>query len=257
MNTQIATSPDGMRIAYNVHGAGPVIVLLHGGGGSSQDWHEADYVERLRHRFTVIAPDLRGHGESAAPTDPSDYAIEKQVWDILAVADACGVELFTIWGMSYGGKVGRYVPVYSERVEKLVLMGTPLGPGVVGERRRQAIDFGRHWSPIVQAQQDGTLHIDALSEMDRDMLQRLNVPAMLGWVKAMLEWPSVEPADFHCPTLWLMGSEDPHAIESIQEYRESLKRSRVVARILEGLDHEEIFYEIDRVLPILMAFTQE
>ena len=36
------------------------------------------------------------------------------------------------------------------------MMGTPLGPGVSGERRQQAIEFCAHWPPIVQAQRDGT-----------------------------------------------------------------------------------------------------
>jgi pimeloyl-ACP methyl ester carboxylesterase/uncharacterized protein YndB with AHSA1/START domain len=255
MNTRFAISPDGMRVAYDRCGTGPALLLLHGGGTSRQDWHEAGYVRRLRDKFTVITLDLRGHGESAMPTDPADYTIDKLEADILAVADACGVKRFLMGAMSYGGKVSRYLAVHSERVSKIVLMGTPLGPGVVGERRQQAIDFCAHWPPIVQAQQDGTLDLNALSEMDRDMLQRLNVPAMLGWVRAMLDWPAVEPADFRCPTLWLVGSEDRHAMASIQEYRESLKGSSVQVQILEGLDHEGVFDEIDRVFSIMLAFT--
>ena len=48
MDTRFATSPDGTRIAYDGTGTGPAIVLLHGGGGTRHDWHEAGYVERLR-----------------------------------------------------------------------------------------------------------------------------------------------------------------------------------------------------------------
>jgi pimeloyl-ACP methyl ester carboxylesterase len=255
MNTLFAISPDGMRVAYDHCGTGPAIVLLHGGGGTRHEWHDAGYVRRLQDTFTVITPDLRGHGESSLPTDPADYTIDKLESDILAVADACGLERFAIWAMSYGGKVGRYLAVHSRRVSKMVLMGTPLGSGVVGERRQQAIDFCAHWPSIVKAQQEGTLDLNALSEMDRDTLRRLNVPTMLGWVRAMLDWPAVEPADFLCPTLWLVGSEDPHAMASIHEYGESLKGSRVQVQIVDGLDHEGVFDEIDRVFPIMLAFT--
>jgi len=59
-------------------------------------WHEAGYVERLQGIFTVILPDLRGHGESNSPTEPSDYTTDKMIQDILAVADACGVGRFMI-----------------------------------------------------------------------------------------------------------------------------------------------------------------
>lgn len=256
MDTLFANSPDGIRVAYDCSGTGPAIVLLHGGGGSRQEWQEAGYVRRLQDNYTIIAVDLRGHGESGLPTDPADYTTAKMKQDILAVADACGVKQFVIWGMSYGGKVGRYLAVQSERVAKLVLMGTPLGLGVTGERRQEAVDFCEHWLPIVQAQRDGVLDLNSLSQGDQDFLKGFNVPAMLGWVRAMLDWGAIEPADFRCPTLWLVGSEDRHAMASVKEYEETLKGSRVQVSIVEGLSHEQVFDEIDRVLPIMLAFTK-
>src|SRR5262249_24479766 len=58
--TRFVTSKDGTRIAYDVTGAGPALILLHGGGGNRRDWHEAGYVVRLSSAFTVIAIDQRG-----------------------------------------------------------------------------------------------------------------------------------------------------------------------------------------------------
>lgn len=104
-----ATSLDGTQIAYDCSGEGPAVILLHGGGGSRQEWQSAGYVQRLKDDFTVIALDLRGHGESGAPSNPDDYVIDKMLQDILAVADACGAARFALWGMSFGGKVGRYL----------------------------------------------------------------------------------------------------------------------------------------------------
>jgi pimeloyl-ACP methyl ester carboxylesterase/GNAT superfamily N-acetyltransferase len=256
MNTLYASSPDGARVAYDRSGAGSAIVLLHGGGGTRQEWHEAGYVRRLRDRYTVIAVDLRGHGESSLRTDPADYSTDKLGQDILAVADACGVDRFAMWGVSYGGKIGRYLAAQSERVVKFVMIGTPLGPGVSGERRRQAVDFFAHWPPIVHAQGAGTLDLDALSPDDRDFLRRFNVPVMLAWVRAMMDWPAIEPADFRCPTLWVVGSEDRYAMASLSEYKDSLQGSRLQVHIVQGLDHERAFDEIDRVFPTMLAFTK-
>jgi pimeloyl-ACP methyl ester carboxylesterase len=256
VDTLFTDSPDGTRVAYDRSGAGPAIVLLHGGGGSRQEWHHAGYVGRLRDDYTVIAVDLRGHGESGLPTDPADYTVQKMLQDIFAAVDACGVQRFTLWGMSYGGKVGRYLAVQSERVAKLVLMGTPLGLGVTGEQRQDAIDFCAHWSPIMQALREGVLDLESLSQKDQELLKGLNVAAMLGWVPAMLDWGSVEPADFRCPTLWLVGSEDRHAMASVRQYEEALKGSRVQVSILEGLSHEQVFDEMNRVLPLMLAFTR-
>jgi pimeloyl-ACP methyl ester carboxylesterase len=231
-------------------------VLLHGGGGTRQEWREAGYVGRLRDEFTLITMDLRGHGESGLPTDPADYTPDKMGQDVLAVADACGVERFDMWGISYGGKVSRYLAVQSERVAKFIMMGTPLGLGVSGQRRQEAIDFCGHWPSIVQAQRDGTLDLDSLSQHDRDMLHRFHIPVMLAWVRAMLDWPAIEPADFGCPTLWVVGSEDRHAMASLREYEEALKGSRVRVHVVEALDHEQAFDEIDVVLPTMLAFSR-
>ena len=101
-----AISADGTRIAYEVCGSGPSLLLVHGGGTSRLDWYQAGFVDRLRASFAVITLDLRGHGESDAPIDPVDYSIDLLCRDLLAVADACGAGRFSLWGMSYGGKSG-------------------------------------------------------------------------------------------------------------------------------------------------------
>ena len=141
MDTLFTTSPDGTRIAYDSCGDGPDLLLIHGGGGSRQVWHETGYVDRLREEFAVITIDLRGHGQSDLPTDPSAYTTDKMGQDILAVADACDVHNFILWGMSFGSKVSCYLAVQSDRVTKLILIGAQLGPGVLGQLRQDALVF--------------------------------------------------------------------------------------------------------------------
>jgi pimeloyl-ACP methyl ester carboxylesterase len=199
--------------------------------------------------------DLRGHGESGQPTDPSDYTTEKMGQDILAVADACGIDEFIIWAMSFGGKISRYLAVQSERVTKYIMMGTPMGMGVSGERRQQAIDFRTHWTPILQAQRDGTLDMNSLTQNDRDFLDHYYVTVMLAWVQAMLDWPVIEPADFRCPSLWVVGSEDHHAIITLKEYEQALEGSMLQLYIVEGYDHNQVFDEIDAAYTKMLDFT--
>jgi pimeloyl-ACP methyl ester carboxylesterase len=256
MKPFFTNSPDGTRIAYEQCGAGPALVLLHGGGSRRQEWHDAGYVRRLQADFTVIPMDLRGHGESGAPTEPDAYTIEKMIQDVLAVADACGAGSFTLWGFSFGGRVGRYLAARSGRVERCILMGTPLGMGISDGHRQYMDDFCVRWPPILQAQHDGTLDLASLSPDDQEFLQRYNVPAMLAWGQAMLNWPPVEPIDFRCPVLWLVGSEDQVAMITVREYEQSLKASKVQLCIVEGLDHGQVFDEIDKVFPTMLAFSQ-
>jgi pimeloyl-ACP methyl ester carboxylesterase len=122
--------------------------------------------------------------------------------------------------------------------------------------RQDAVDFCTHWPPIMQAQREGTLDLDSISQDDQDFLDHFNVPVMLGWVSAMLDWPVIEPLDFLCPALWIAGSDDHHAIASIKKYEESLKGSMVQVHIVVGLDHNQLFDEIETVFPIMLAFTK-
>jgi len=256
MKTLFASSPDGVQIAYDRIGKGPALVLVHGGGSNRQTWHEAGYVERLQKDYTVITLDLRGHGESDLPTDPAEYTTDKMGQDILFVEDACGFEKFIIWGVSYGGKVSRYLVAKSERITKLVMMGIPMGASVTDEIRKDIEAFCERWPPILQAQSDGILDLDALSQDDREFLQSFNIPMMMAWGGAMVDWPFIVPADFRCPTLWLVGSEDQPAMDSVSEYEQSLKGSNVQHHIVDGLNHEQTFEEIDKVFDPMLAFTQ-
>ena len=256
MKTRYTRSLDGTRIAYDRQGAGRPLLLLHGGGGSRQDWHDAGYVQSLKETFLVIAMDLRGHGDSHRPVDAAAYRTEKMVQDVLAVADANAAERFLLWGMSFGSKIARYTAVFSDRVARLILLSAQFGLGVVGDLRREAIEFVTHWPPILQAQQDGLLDVATLSPDDQAMLRDFDVPVILAWVRAMLDWPAVEPVDLRCPTLWLLGSADDEAMHNMATYIDTLPGSLVKLRVLEGLDHNEVFTAMDRVLPLVLAFAE-
>ncbi|MGH2397472.1 MAG: alpha/beta fold hydrolase [bacterium] len=252
---RFVTSPDGTRIAYDVGGDGPAVMLLHGGGHTRRHWHDVGYVERLKDNFRVIVVDLRGNGESDQPTEPAYYTTDKMGQDLLAIADVCGVEQFTIWGFSYGGNAGRYLAAQSERVAKLIIMGIPFGLGASGAFRQSIHDFRAHWTSIAQAQLAGTLDLGSLSQDDQDYLHQRNVPVTLAWLSAMLDWTTIEPTDLHCPTLWLVGSENENAT-SVRKYEAALKDSKVHVQIIEGLNHAQEFTEIDRVFPVMLTFTQ-
>src|SRR5919108_2030337 len=130
--TKFVTSKDGTKIAYEVSGSGPVIMLLHGAGQTRQEWARTDYVKRLSPNFSVISVDLRGNGESDKPLKTESYAIDRHVDDLLAVADAAGAQRFHLWGFAYGGIVGRHLPQRSDRVKSFAYIAIPFGPAATG-----------------------------------------------------------------------------------------------------------------------------
>jgi dienelactone hydrolase len=220
--TQFVTSKDGTRIAFDVTGSGPVVILLHGGGQDRRTWHRAGYVRRLAGEFTVVTIDIRGNGESGKPAAVEAYRIERITEDTLAVADAVKAARFALWGFSYGANVGRYLASQSDRVTAMVYIG---------------INFGA-----------------AVNDTFMSYIKKM--PQVPVWIEAMFAYPPVEPSDMRCPTMWVVGTRNENAFKSAGAYKSRLPGTRVSLEIVEGIDHSQEFELIDRVFPREVAFTR-
>ncbi|MGH3542109.1 MAG: alpha/beta fold hydrolase [Mycobacterium sp.] len=110
----------GYRRAFRIAGSGPVILLIHGIGDNSTTW--AAVQAKLAQRFTVIAVDLLGHGQSDKPrADYSVAAYANGMRDLLSVLD---IERVTVIGHSLGGGVAmQFAYQFPQLVERLVLVG--------------------------------------------------------------------------------------------------------------------------------------
>ncbi len=247
MATRFNTSVDGTRIAYDVVGRGPALMLLHGMGKTRRDWRKAGYVQRLQDDYTVITLDIRGSGESDQPVDKADYAIEKICEDIYAVADACDAPQFAVWGFSFGGNVARYLAAWSGRVTALALVGAPLGPAVDAEFDRYIDDFAEKYAHLARAK----------TEQKRKPTLKQQIPAMMACFQAMRAWPSVEPGDVRCPTLLLVGTKNKRVLDWVQANGEALEQAGTRVEIVQGLTHNQEFGKIDVVFPAVSSFLKE
>ena len=109
----------GHRVAYRCAGSGPVIVLVHGITSTSATWERV--MPRLAKRFTVLAPDLLGHGGSAKPR--GDYSLGAYASGVRDLLIALGHERATFVGHSLGGGVAMQLAYqFPERCERLVLI---------------------------------------------------------------------------------------------------------------------------------------
>ena len=97
-----ATNGD-VRISYETAGRGRPLMLIHGWLNDRSWWSETGYVDELARDHRLINVDMRGHGRSDKPHEASAYRAACFVGDVLAVADAEGLDRFAIWGLSYGG----------------------------------------------------------------------------------------------------------------------------------------------------------
>ncbi|MBR0882611.1 MULTISPECIES: alpha/beta fold hydrolase [Bradyrhizobium] len=254
MTSLFATSSDGSRIAYERAGSGPAIVLLHGGMQSRQVWHAAGYVSELQSDFTVLAIDIRGHGDSERPRDSIAYSVDRHCDDILAVVDHACIERFMLWGYSYGANIGRYLAARSRRVLRFVMVGIPFGPGAVGEFRSTITGVRDRWAPILKAQEEGSLDVEALTPPERAYLQSGRAGPEVAWLAAMLDWEDIDPGRLLCPTLWIVGRENPAALGNAQTIGTALQSTKVQLVILDGLTHEAELSAVDLVLPRVRQF---
>jgi pimeloyl-ACP methyl ester carboxylesterase len=111
----------GRRVIYRVAGDGPPVVLIHGMLNSSSHWKAV--AQSLTSDYTVIAPDLIGHGDSAAPR--GDYSLGAHAASIRDLLAAIGVDRATIVGHSLGGGVAmQFFYQFPQRVERLVLISS-------------------------------------------------------------------------------------------------------------------------------------
>ena len=109
----------GHRRAFRIAGSGPVIVMLHGVGDSSTTWEPVH--AKLAQRFTVIAPDLLGHGESDKPR--ADYSLASFANGLRDLLTALGIDRVTLVGHSYGGGLAaQFAYQYPQFVERIVLV---------------------------------------------------------------------------------------------------------------------------------------
>ncbi|MGB2922008.1 MAG: alpha/beta hydrolase [Mycobacterium sp.] len=110
----------GYRRAFRVAGSGPAILLIHGIGDNSTTWSTVQ--AKLAQRYTVIAPDLLGHGKSDKPrADYSVAAYANGMRDLLSVLD---IDSVTVIGHSLGGGVAmQFAYQFPQLVDRLILVG--------------------------------------------------------------------------------------------------------------------------------------
>jgi pimeloyl-ACP methyl ester carboxylesterase len=111
--------------AYRMAGSGPALLLIHGLGCDSSTW--LPVMARLARRYTVIAPDLLGHGASDKPR--ADYTLGGYANAMRDLLTLLGIDRATVVGHSFGGGVAmQFAYQFPERTERMLMVA----PGGLG-----------------------------------------------------------------------------------------------------------------------------
>lgn len=237
---QTVTSADGTSIAFEKHGEGPPLVLLHG-GSSPKYWEPI--VPRFAQDYTVIVPHRRGVGESG---DSAEYGLDRGVEDVRAVIDAVsGTPV--LFGHSFGGllaiETARTTPVQTVvAYEPAVLVGDYRAEADLAAQMQARIDDGRR-REAMRFYVSEVMHGGEIDDLD-------------GWLAEWPPWPDIvaltenvarinraieqyrlpDTLDVDAPVLLLTGTAGPpHLRDSIRAVDAALPDSRVVE--FDGVGH--------------------
>ncbi len=126
---------DGIKLHYEVHGIGPALILTHGYSSTSAMWN--GQIDALSKHHKLVLWDMRGHGRSDYPDDPSAYSEAHTVADMAALLDEVGARQAIVGGLSLGGYMSlAFYRVHPERVRALLIIDT--GPGFKKDDARAA-----------------------------------------------------------------------------------------------------------------------
>jgi pimeloyl-ACP methyl ester carboxylesterase/DNA-binding CsgD family transcriptional regulator len=136
-------APDGTRLAYAIHGAGPPLVVASCWLSHLQhDWQSPvwrHFLDDLGAMTTMLRYDERGFGMS--DWDVDDFSLEARLSDLETVIDAAGLDRFILMGMSGGsGPALAYAIAHPERISRLILYGTVCGEPVLRNAEEQAVE---------------------------------------------------------------------------------------------------------------------
>ncbi|MDS0282760.1 alpha/beta fold hydrolase [Haloarcula onubensis] len=257
---QTVTSADGTSIAYERHGDGRPLVLLHGGSAPAY-WQPV--VPCLADEYSVVVPHRRGVGASG---DSDEYSLDRGVEDVQAVVEAVGGDV-TLFGHSFGGLLAL------ETARQTPLAGCiAYEPAVlVGEYREQA-DLAAQ----MQAHIDAGERRAAMRHYVREVMHGGDVDDLDAWLAEWPPWPDIvalteniarinraiegyrlpETLDIDAPVLLLTGTEGPpHLRDGIRAVHDAVPESRFVE--FDGVGHGGPAEAPDRVLPAVGEFIED
>lgn len=196
---------NGLDIGYDVMGAGPPLVLLHGATSLGREDFAAQ-LPAMTKAFLVHLPDARGHGRTRWDA-ANGFEYRWLVDDLTAFVDGLGLDSFHLVGFSMGGMTAlQFGARHPERLRTLVVIG-------ITTHREPRLSVGRHLMDARRILDRDPAFAATLSRrhdagQGEGVWQRL-LPAIVGDIEAQ---PLLTPAELHgidCPAMVVCGDRDP------------------------------------------------
>lgn len=240
--TSISTvaSADGTPIAIECAGAGPSLVIVHGGTGDRTRW--TPLFPLLAPKFRVCAMDRRAHGASG---DSLPYSLQKEVEDVVAVVAAQPAPVFVL-GHSFGAVCAFEAAVQTTKIARLALYEPPVRLGdhsAALARMEEMIRTGDREGALTTFMREIVLiSADEVAAMKArpswaGLLASVETSVRQDRALSQYRFDAARARAMNVPTLLMAGSKtaSPELKRSLDSLRETLPHSTL--RIFEGQEH--------------------
>lgn len=254
-------SKDGTPLAVECAGAGPTLLIVHGGIGDRTRW--APMVALFSAHFIACAMDRRGHGQSG---DSADYSLRKEAEDVAAVVDSRPGDVFVL-GHSYGAVAALEATFLTKRISKLILYEPPMQEPTrlnltIAGRLETMIRAGRREEAVA------TFLGEVVKQSESEVEAMRTRPAWAKMVATIDSQPRQMRAlaryrfdakrmrQVTMPTLLLVGSDtaSPSIKQAIRSLETSLRDPTLV--VLKGQQHNAMDTGRDQLAEAVTAFLQ-
>jgi pimeloyl-ACP methyl ester carboxylesterase len=243
---------DGVKIYYEVHGSGPSLILTHGYSSTSAMWNEQ--IEALSKQHQLILWDMRGHGQSDYPGDPSAYSEALTVADMAALLDQIGARSAIVGGLSLGGYMSlAFYGAHPGRVSALLIIDT--GPGFKKDDAREAWNK-RAYETGDRFEREGLAVLKSLSR-ERSTVSHRDASGLARAARGMLTQRDARVIEqlpgIKVPSLVVVGADDAPFLAASDYMAAKIPGAKKVVIPAAGhavnIDQPQAF--IDAVLPFL------
>jgi len=226
---------NGLATAYDVDGAGPPLVMLHGATGSGRE-HFATLRPVVTRGFRAYLPDARGH--AGTRWDPADgWTTADLVDDVVAFVDALGLPTFHLLGYSMGGMTALHVAVrFPERIRTLVAVS-------IGTEREPRLAAGRALMDPTRIERDDPDWARRLA-VRHDRIQGVGgwqrlLTAIVADIEAQPLLTSHQLRGIDAPTLVVTGDRDPFVpVAQAQALARQVRDGRLL--VLPAVGHDSL-----------------
>jgi pimeloyl-ACP methyl ester carboxylesterase len=245
--TGTRTTINGIDLYHEVHGAGPPLVVLHGGVMNAETCFGA-MLPRLAEAHQVIAVDLQGHGHTADTDRPVSLAAF--AGDVVGLLDHLGIDRADLFGFSLGSLVATEMAVtHPTRVGRLVLASGHIR----ADGYHPEIQDPAQTSPLLPTEEDFEAMRAAYEAVAPDPRQFFPfLEKMQPVVSEFVGWSDAAISSIAGPTLLIIGDRDFVRLEHAALMLDLFPQAQLA--VLPGTTHVEVIQRAEALLALIEPF---